>query len=260
MAGNQLTNYMLSSNLVTRVPSTAPNQIQNNFGAQRPAAPSPTEMVSQFESNTLGRFNRPAEASAQEGLRIGGQPAQGSAVRVAARGVGDKISASNSRLRTLALAKQQRDAQMAAAGPKAASGTYTYSGPQKSMVDKSAPASGLVDVGNGKQLRSDAGSNFNRMNAAFKAAFGTQLSVTAGYRSNARQAELYALYKAGKGNLAAPPGKSLHQQGTAVDIGNYGGSSKSKQFQWLLQNAHRFGFSWDNGRRYGEPWHWEYVG
>jgi hypothetical protein len=29
---------------------------------------------------------------------------------------------------------------------------------------------------------------------------------------------------------------------------------------WILKNGHRFGWSWDEGRRVGEWWHFRYVG
>lgn len=44
------------------------------------------------------------------------------------------------------------------------------------------------------------------------------ITITSGDRSRAKQAELYAKYKAGLGPLAAPPGSSAHEQGRALDI------------------------------------------
>jgi LAS superfamily LD-carboxypeptidase LdcB len=43
--------------------------------------------------------------------------------------------------------------------------------------------------------------------------------ITSGVRSRAKQAQLYADYKAGRGGLAAPPGHSRHEVGAALDIG-----------------------------------------
>lgn len=37
-------------------------------------------------------------------------------------------------------------------------------------------------------------------------------------RSSKRQAQLYALYKSGKGGRAAPPGSSAHEYGLALDV------------------------------------------
>lgn len=52
--------------------------------------------------------------------------------------------------------------------------------------------------------------------------------VTSGYRSTERQAQLYADYKAGRGNLAAPPGSSLHEIGQAVDVAKTAGLTIAK--------------------------------
>lgn len=52
--------------------------------------------------------------------------------------------------------------------------------------------------------------------------------VTSGYRSTERQAQLYADYKAGRGNLAAPPGSSLHEIGQAVDVAKSAGVTIAK--------------------------------
>lgn len=51
---------------------------------------------------------------------------------------------------------------------------------------------------------------------AWSAARGP-FSITSGYRSSAQQAVLYARYKAGQGPLAAPPGRSNHEKGLAID-------------------------------------------
>jgi hypothetical protein len=50
--------------------------------------------------------------------------------------------------------------------------------------------------------------------------YNEKVSITSGFRSQAKQQILYDLYKAGKGNLAAKPGTSKHEKGLAVDIGN----------------------------------------
>lgn len=120
---------------------------------------------------------------------------------------------------------------------------------------------GLVSVGGGQALRADAAHGFARLNQAFKKTFGYALTVNSGYRSIQEQQRLYNDYKSGRSKIvAAPPGHSNHNHGTAVDIGGYGGSTNSAQFRWLLANAHRYGFSWNEGRAVNEPWHWVYVG
>ena len=65
-----------------------------------------------------------------------------------------------------------------------------------------------------------------------------------------------------------PPGTSEHNLGLAMDICNtYDSFANSKEYAWLTQNAHKYGFI----LRYTaekqpitgivpEPWHWRYVG
>jgi hypothetical protein len=57
---------------------------------------------------------------------------------------------------------------------------------------------------------------------AFARSHGWHGSVTSGFRSRAEQAILYARYLAG-GNIAAPPGRSNHEQGRAVDVSDIPG-------------------------------------
>jgi LAS superfamily LD-carboxypeptidase LdcB len=83
---------------------------------------------------------------------------------------------------------------------------------------------------------------------------GVYLQAWSGFRSNEKQAELYAQWKAGVGNPAAKPGFSNHQSGQAIDINLLGVPRAT--FAWLTKNASRYGF-----RRTvaSEPWHWEYT-
>ncbi len=83
---------------------------------------------------------------------------------------------------------------------------------------------------------------------------GVYLQAWSGFRSNERQAELYAAWKAGMGNPAAKPGYSNHQTGRAIDINLLGVPKET--FAWLTANAARFGFKRTVP---SEPWHWEYT-
>jgi D-alanyl-D-alanine carboxypeptidase len=82
---------------------------------------------------------------------------------------------------------------------------------------------------------------------------GHDLQLTSGFRTWRRQAELYKLFQAGRGNLAAPPGRSNHQQGTAFDINTQ--SFDSPLYKWLKINGPKFGFLRTVNN---EHWHWEY--
>ena len=107
----------------------------------------------------------------------------------------------------------------------------------------------------------------NMLAAAEEELGQNSLSITSAYRSPEKQAELYkaALKKYGSVKAArrwvAPPGKSMHNKGLAVDFGAAGGGllrdPNSPQAQWLKKNASRFGLavpmSW-------EPWQVELAG
>lgn len=110
----------------------------------------------------------------------------------------------------------------------------------------------------GQQLRCDAAASAERLNAAFRAAFGRDLSVTDSYRSYAQQVAV----KASKGALAAPPGMSNHGWGQALDLGGGIQSFGTAEHLWMLTHAARYGWIHPAWARPGgskpEPWHWEY--
>ena len=102
-----------------------------------------------------------------------------------------------------------------------------------------------------------AANSFGQLNSAYSRAFGGGLTVNDGGRSNADQWAAYnrMLYQGGP--KAAYPGTSLHESGTAVDLGGPIQNTGSAQHAWLRQNAAQFGWYWV-GQNFGEPWHWEY--
>lgn len=101
------------------------------------------------------------------------------------------------------------------------------------------------------------------MNAAFRQRFGYDMKVVSGGRSYAEQKRLYDGYKRGLPgyNLAARPGTSVHESGRAVDFGGALHSSGTREHNWLVQNAGRWGFKW-TGKNFKqfEPWHFEWWG
>lgn len=123
------------------------------------------------------------------------------------------------------------------------------------------PASELVKLSwTNQRLHKQAAPSFERLNAAFRAAFGRNIAVTDGYRTYASQVAL----KATKGHLAAPPGTSNHGWGFAADLG--GGINKwgTDEHEWMKRNAPSYGWvnpDWaQKGKGKEEPWHWEFVG
>lgn len=113
----------------------------------------------------------------------------------------------------------------------------------------------------------------NLLNSA--KANGVNLFVKSAYRSFAEQKSLKSAYSvtygAGTANaFSADQGYSEHQLGTTLDFiasglgGQLTGFDKTTSYQWLLDNAYRFGFelSYPKGNGYYvyEPWHWRYIG
>ncbi len=102
---------------------------------------------------------------------------------------------------------------------------------------------------NGKLVEVNTARAYRRMRAAAAKA-KVYLYVVSGFRTMAKQRELYRLYKQGKGNLAAPPGYSNHQSGKALDLNTHA----KGVYGWLTKNGKKYGF-----RRTvpSEIWHWE---
>jgi D-alanyl-D-alanine carboxypeptidase len=114
---------------------------------------------------------------------------------------------------------------------------------------------------------------------------GLRPTIISGYRSYSAQAIAYQKWLEKEpervGVLSAPPGFSEHQLGTVVDFGSpelpeivgqediefHTYFYKTSEGVWLLENAHKFGFTLSypfeamevTGFFY-EPWHFRYVG
>jgi LAS superfamily LD-carboxypeptidase LdcB len=93
---------------------------------------------------------------------------------------------------------------------------------------------------------------FSRMEAAARR-FGLSLQVNSGFRTQEQQQEVFALYRKGRGPLAARPGFSNHQSGHALDLDMQSPRVRS----WLFRHAHRYGFQRTVP---SERWHWEFRG
>lgn len=113
----------------------------------------------------------------------------------------------------------------------------------------------------GQWLNADAAASYLRALAAGCPAGG--ISGKGAGRTYAEQAALYAAYKAGKGNLAAKPGTSLHERGNALDLSRgtaaqlwmvNGGSSTAVKSGEKIR-AHAYG--WYRTVP-SEPWHFAY--
>ena len=123
------------------------------------------------------------------------------------------------------------------------------------------PAAALCPVRTapGHLLECSAALAFDRLNAAFRARFGYDVTVNDAYRSYERQVEL----KRSLGSKAATPGTSNHGWGKALDLAGMNGGVGAV-FEWFTANAHRFGWvhpPW--ARPTGsnpEAHHWEFQG
>lgn len=82
---------------------------------------------------------------------------------------------------------------------------------------------------------------------------GLDLRIRSGFRSHAKQKQLYKDYVRGRGHLAARPGYSNHESGRALDI--Y--ITDYRVLEWLQKHASDYGF---HRTVPGEAWHWEYLG
>lgn len=128
---------------------------------------------------------------------------------------------------------------------------------------------------NGKKIRIEALEAFKKL---WKEAKKENLKITivSAYRDYEYQSKLFQKYVQEKGlnyalNCSAKPGHSEHQTGLAIDVmgenGDYNLFEQTKEFEWMKDHAHEFGFilRYPKGKekitgfKY-EPWHYRYVG
>jgi len=105
---------------------------------------------------------------------------------------------------------------------------------------------------------------------------GIEIRISSSYRSFETQIDLKSAYKVTYGSganvFSSDQGYSEHQLGTTVDFTNLKAGSvfsdsafaKSPAFQWLKDNAYKYGFELsypaNNSYYIYEPWHWRFVG
>jgi hypothetical protein len=134
------------------------------------------------------------------------------------------------------------------------------------------PTSQLKSVGGGHVLHPAAADAYLKMKAAYEAEhkdpttgkITKTFKLSDSYRSYEGQNKIFDwdLYnKTGKnrkigtnGTIAAAyPGTSNHGWGKAIDVG------PTHARKWIQANGMKYGWSWDEGKRVGEPWHFTYV-
>lgn len=226
-------------------------------GLPQPIKPyqNPIDAAAEYASQVLSGIG--AGGGIRPAPRVKAPFAGGQANGLPQRTLGDRqkmIQDSASRQHQSALRSFQRSTQLSL--PQNAGGGRTGGG-------RAAPRGGYTGAFSGGRngLTPQAGAALDRLNAAYRQRFGTDIPIASGGRSRENQAYLYALYRAGKGNLAAPPGSSVHESGRAVDFGGAAHNRGTPQNTWLKQNAGQFGWLW-TGKNFSqvEDWHFEYQG
>lgn len=104
-------------------------------------------------------------------------------------------------------------------------------------------------------LASNAAANWEAMRQESLSVYGIDLypdGTLSGYRSYAQQLYLYNLYLAGQGSLAAVPGTSVHEYGTALDL------AEPSMRTVVDQIGAKYG--WAKVEAPDEWWHVNYIG
>lgn len=117
-------------------------------------------------------------------------------------------------------------------------------------------ASELSNIPGGR-LRHDAAVAWNDMRDYIGRRHGVWITPTgpnSSYRTYEAQLYFWDLYRSGRGNVAAFPGTSNHGWGLAVDV------ATQQMAYYIRAYGRKFGWSWDEGQRVGEWWHFRYIG
>jgi D-alanyl-D-alanine carboxypeptidase len=138
----------------------------------------------------------------------------------------------------------------------------------------------LTEIRHGFLLRPEAAEQLEKMRAAMRED-NLNLVIVSTYRTIERQRTLFNNAVARRGvqraeRSLARPGHSEHNVGLAVDVMHRGVTEgtltsmrfeRSRQFAWLVDNAHEYGFILRYPEGYTEiggyifePWHWRFVG
>lgn len=135
------------------------------------------------------------------------------------------------------------------------------------------PASYTLQPEKEKMLSADVWPFMKRM-LDDASASSTDIKIISAFRSFDTQSTLKSAYRvtygSGSNTFSADQGYSEHQLGTTVDFStvklgvNNLTFEKTSAYQWLTENAYRYGFilSYPKNNAYYifEPWHWRFVG
>lgn len=113
-------------------------------------------------------------------------------------------------------------------------------------------------------LNNEFATRIDALIAAAPPGIREKLKIASGYRSVARQAQLYA--KDPNSGLVAAPGKSNHNFGQAVDWQGFKNFHNTEEGKWVHANAEKFGLyfplwgKYAQGKKVQESWHMEMLG
>ena len=151
---------------------------------------------------------------------------------------------------------------------------------KNNQLDKNYTPNDLVKLNltcanENKFLREEAAFSFEQMCLDAKKQ-GYKIIAVSGFRSYFYQQELFEYYVKTMGEdkaleASAKPGHSEHQTGLVIDIegsiGKYIDFELTNEFEWMKENAYRYGFilRYPKGKKNitgfkYEPWHYRYVG
>ncbi len=144
-----------------------------------------------------------------------------------------------------------------------------------SYIPKNLESISLKYANKDKYLKKEAKIAFEKLSED-ASKLGYRIVAVSAYRDYNYQNELFNYYVKEKGlnyalECSAKPGHSEHQTGLALDVEgsnkDYDNFENSKEFIWMKDNAHKYGFilRYPKGKenitgfKY-EPWHYRYVG
>jgi len=143
----------------------------------------------------------------------------------------------------------------ASASTASAAATSTASAPPQEQPSWTSPIYCPSCPSGEAYLASNAAANWNAMRQASLSTYGIDLypaGPVSAYRSYAQQLYLYDLYRSGQGPLAAAPGTSSHEYGSAVDLADPAMANVIDQIGAT--------YGWAKAEAPDEWWHINYVG
>nr|WP_246280959.1 M15 family metallopeptidase [Cellulomonas humilata] len=240
--------------------------------AAEPTAAATSTPAPQTETDPATVFEQTPAAVPTVAPKTGAEDSTTAELREAVAAVATATAA----VKQSAEAKKAADAAAAAASAQAAAdaAAAAQAAAEAEAARRASWKQSLLGYANGKipdsalcgvsfdssvRLRCDAAEQLDILNAAYRAKFGTNLSISDSYRSYAGQ----VMCQRTKGYLCATPGTSNHGSGVAVDFGGGIETFGTKQYRWMTANAPALNWthpSWaESGGSKPEAWHWEYT-